>query len=199
MMMLIRKAAHAKFMQIGDRKLRQVARLIQGMSAEVALDKLNFMTKKKLATVVAKTLKSAVANALEVELDTGRLRPEDLIVTSISVNSGPIQRRMEFRAMGRANRRQKRFCHLTVEVSGMASEHEPTRTKKKAVKGKSAKKKVAAPKTKVATKKSATKKTAVKKETVAKKATAKKAVAKKTATKKTTAKKTTDDSSKKSS
>lgn len=181
----VTKVAHAKYLRMGDRKLRQVARLINGLNAERALDQLNFMTKRKLATAVAKTLKSAVANAIESDTGSARLRPEDLTVSSVRVDSGPIAKRMEFRAMGRANRIQKRYCHLMVEVTGQAHELEgsPRRKAKKVAK-------------KTATKKTAAKKTA--KKTVAKKTVAKKTVAKKSAVKKTAAKAATKSAAKKS-
>ncbi len=187
MSMQVTKAAHARFLRMGDRKLRQVARLINGLNAERALDQLNFMTKRKLATAVAKTLKSAVANAIESDTGSARLRPEDLTVSGVRVDNGPIAKRMEFRAMGRANRIQKRYCHLTVEVTGQALEHEdsPRRKVKKTVK-KSAGKKTVAKKVadhddKRPAKKTATKKTAAKK--TAKKTAAKKSAVKKTAEK----------------
>lgn len=197
MSLQVTKAAHAKFLRIGDRKLRQVARLIKGLSAERALDQLNFMAKSKLATAVAKTLKSAVANAIESDTGSARLRPEDLTVSGVRVDSGPIAKRMEFRAMGRANRIQKRYCHLTVEVTGQAHEHEavPRGKARKSVKKtvrkpaikKGAAKKVAEPgksklARKTAAKKAATKKAATKKVTDTG-TTVKKTAAKKTASK----------------
>ncbi len=180
--MFVKKVARARYLRIGDRKLRQIARTIRGLRAEQALERLNFAAKRKLATTLAKTLKSAVANAMEVDLGGRKLHPEDLHISMVSVDSGPIQKRMEFRAMGRANRIQKRYCHLTIEVSGYASEAEPgTRAKKK----KTAKKKVATPKVvaksaapKAKTAGGAAKKSAVKK-TATKKAATKKTVAKK--------------------
>lgn len=192
MSMQVTKAAHAKFLRIGDRKLRQVARLINGLNAERALDQLNFMTKRKLAMAVAKTLKSAVANAIESDTGSARLKPEDLKVSSVRVDSGPIQRRMEFRAMGRANRIQKRFCHLMVEVTGQAFEREDSsrsktkkaaqETPKKSAGKKAVTKKIADPGKTQSGKKTATKKAAAKK-TTTEKTVAKKSAVKKAATK----------------
>ena len=188
MSLQVTKAAHAKFLRIGDRKLRQVARLIKGLSAGRALDQLNFMAKRKLATAVAKTLKSAVANAIESDTGSARLRPEDLTVSGVRVDSGPIAKRMEFRAMGRANRIQKRYCHLTVEVTGQAHEHEAVpRGKAK----KSVKKTVRKP----AIRKGAAKKVAeLGKSKPARKTAAKKAAATGITVKKTAAKKTESNS-----
>ncbi len=190
--MLVRKVAKARFLRIGDRKLRQLAQTISGLRAEQALERLNFAPKRKLALTLAKTLKSAVANAMESDMGGRRLHPEDLTISRVSVDTGPIQKRMEFRAMGRANRIQKRYCHLTIEVSGTAAEAAPAPRAKKAAKKKVVKKQVA--KKKVAKKKTAAKKTVAKK-TVAKKA-ATKTAANKTA-EKVVAKKTTKTAVKK--
>ena len=51
-----------KFARVSAKKARDVARAIQGLSVESALDTLNF-TPKKSAFLIGKTLKSAVANA----------------------------------------------------------------------------------------------------------------------------------------
>lgn len=185
--MLVRKHAKARYLRIGERKLRQVARLLKGMRAEEALDKLNFLPKRKIAVTIAKTLKSAVANAMESDMGGARLRPEDLMISLITVDGGPVQRRYEFRAMGRVNRIQRRFSHLTIEVSGEATmpAERPARGKKASSGAKSA------PVKKTAAKKTVKKKAAAKKTTAKKaaKKTAKKTTAKKTAAKKT-AKKT---------
>ncbi|MCH9030962.1 MAG: 50S ribosomal protein L22 [candidate division Zixibacteria bacterium] len=185
----IKKVAKARFLQIGDRKLRQVARMIRGLKAEEALDLLNFMAKRKLALVVAKTLKSAVANAVGGDYGHGKVRPEDLAVTNVMVDRGPIAPRWEFRAMGRANRRQLRYSHLTVEVSGTVGD-EPISKKS------GAKKKA---ESKDAAKMARSKKSSVKKST-AKKASAKKSFVKKSAAgmKKKVAKKSSEMTSKKS-
>lgn len=134
--MLVKKVAKARFLRIGDRKLRQLARTIKGLRAEEALDRLNFSPKRKLATTLAKTLKSAVANAMEVKTGALRLKPEDLIISLVTVDSGPIGKRLEFRAMGRVNRRQVRYSHLTVEVAGEAQVQAVKPSKKRAGKAK---------------------------------------------------------------
>ena len=186
----IKKVAKARFLRIGDRKLRQVARVICGLKAEEALDRLNFMAKRKLALVVAKTLKSAVANAVGGDYGHGKVRPEDLAVSNVMVDRGPIAPRWEFRAMGRANRRQLRYSHLTVEVSGTVGD-EPA-SKKGGAKKKAEPKeadKVAAPK-----KSSAKKSTAGTKKKVAKK-TSKKSVEKSASAKTASAKTATGSAS----
>ncbi len=182
--MFVKKIAKARYLRIGDRKLRQLARTIYGLRAEQALERLNFVAKRKLATVLAKTLKSAVANAMEVDLSGRKVRPEELKITMVSVDGGPIQKRMEFRAMGRANRIQKRYCHLTIEVSGFAHENEPGgRVKKKKAVKKVAKKKVTTSKSSVAGKAASTRGAGAGSKSVKSKSVSKKVGAVKSATK----------------
>ncbi len=159
--------------------MRLVANAVKGMPVEKALNTLNF-TPKIAAHHLAKTLKSAAANALSKE-GTDNLSPENLTVKSIVVDAAPTAKRIRYRSMGRVYRYKKRFCHLIVKVEGQTLEPEvkkPTAagsTKKQATDKAGAKKKKAAP----------AKKKAVK---TTKKATAKKTGSAKSATKKTATK-----------
>jgi large subunit ribosomal protein L22 len=95
--------------------MRVVARLVQGMPIQKALDALNFMP-RVAAHHVAKTLKSAAANALSLE-GTAHLKPEDLMVKTIFVDDAPTAKRIRFQSMGRVFRYRKRYCHLTVVLA----------------------------------------------------------------------------------
>ena len=97
---------------ISAQKARLVADQIRGMSVETALNTLRFSTKKAAGTI-KKVLESAVANAEHNEgADVDELR-----VTTVFVNEGPTLKRFKPRAKGRANRIQKRTCHITVKVA----------------------------------------------------------------------------------
>lgn len=191
--------ARLKHLLMSPRKVRRVVTLIKGKSVEEALNILKF-TNKAAAIPLSKTIQSATANALAEE-GTSRLKAEDLSISRIFVDEGPRAKRIEFRAMGRANRYVRRFSHITVVVEGQPeeeavtkkkstrkattrakSETEKTETKKKVAK-KPAKKpaKKTAPRSTKATKKT-TGKTKTKKTTAAKKTTAKKSVTKKAKT-----------------
>ena len=173
--MATQATARLKYISIPPRKMRLVADMVKGMPVEKALNILNF-SPRIAAHHLAKTLKSAAANALSLE-GTDNLRPEDLWIKSIVVDDAPTQKRIRFQSMGRIYRYRKRFSHLTVIL-----EERPEPVKRKAVpsgKAKAAKADEGAP-----AKKTATRKTA--KKTAAKKTTAKKAAAKKTAAKKKT-------------
>jgi large subunit ribosomal protein L22 len=92
--------------------MRLVADMVKGMPVEKALNILDFIP-RIAAHHLAKTLKSAAANALSLE-GTDQLKPEDLYVKSITVDAAPTQKRIRFQSMGRVYRYRKRFSHLTV-------------------------------------------------------------------------------------
>ncbi|MEW6049605.1 MAG: 50S ribosomal protein L22 [Candidatus Zixiibacteriota bacterium] len=110
--MAVTTTARLRYVSIPPRKMRVVAQLVQGMPIQKALDALNFMP-RVAAHHVAKTLKSAAANALSLE-GTAHLKPEDLMVKSIYVDDAPMAKRIRFQSMGRVFRYRKRYCHLTV-------------------------------------------------------------------------------------
>ena len=103
--------AVAKYIRMSAQKLRLIAPLIKGKPVEDALNILTF-TPKASAPLVAKVLKSAVANAGQkqgVDVDT-------LKVKSVSVDEGPTLKRYRARAMGRGTRILKRTSHIKVVV-----------------------------------------------------------------------------------
>jgi len=191
--------AKIRYLMMSPRKIRRVVPLVKGKSVDEALMILKF-TNKAAAGPLAKTIRSATANALSTE-GTSRIKAEDLSIAYIRVDEGPRAKRIRFRAMGRVYRYKKRFAHLTVVVEGEPSEEAPTkkrkigRAKKQTAEKPAAKKSKSTKKTagktaKKTTKKAAHKKSAEKKTTAAKKTTkvkasgTKKAAAKKKDTKK---------------
>lgn len=103
--------ARAKYIRISPQKVRLVADLIRGKKVEDALNILRF-TSKSSAPLIAKVVKSAVANAGQrkgVDVDA-------LLVKSIRVDGGPTMKRFHARAMGRGARILKRMSHITVTV-----------------------------------------------------------------------------------
>lgn len=93
-------------------KVRLVANQVRGLSAESAVELLTFST-KKAASLVKKTLDSAIANA---EHNHGA-DIDELVISTIMVDEGPTAKRFRARARGRGNRILKRSCHITVTVS----------------------------------------------------------------------------------
>jgi len=103
--------AKAKYQRISPQKARLVAENVKGKPVEDALNTLNF-TPKKSASMIAKVLSSALANAEQnFSLDI-----DDLYVKQVKVDGGPSWKRIRPRAMGRATRILKRTSHITVIV-----------------------------------------------------------------------------------
>ena len=92
-------------------KGRLVADLVRGKKVDQALNILAF-TQKKAAGIVKKALESAIANA---EHNDGA-DIDELRVTRIYVEKGPVQRRFAARAKGRGTRIEKKSCHIYVTV-----------------------------------------------------------------------------------
>jgi len=84
---------------------------IRGKEVEKALDILKF-TPKRSAAIVAKVLKSAIANAE----NTQNVDVDRLYVKRALVDGGGMWKRFMPRAMGRATRVRKRLSHITVVI-----------------------------------------------------------------------------------
>lgn len=104
--------ASLKRANISAQKARLVADQIRGLSAESAVELLQF-SNKKAAHLIKKVVNSAIANA---EHNEGA-DLDDLVVSTICVDEGPVAKRFSPRARGRVNQILKRSCHITVTVS----------------------------------------------------------------------------------
>ena len=93
------------------RKVRMVADMIRGRSVDDALSILR-LQQRKAAKMLSKVLGSAIANATENE----KADSDKLVVTKVSVDCGPVQKRWMPRSMGRANRINSRTSHVTIVV-----------------------------------------------------------------------------------
>lgn len=98
-----------RYVRVAPRKARLVVDLIRGKRAEEALTILKF-TSRHAARVIEKVLKSAVANAAQKEMGD----VDTLWVSRALVDGGPVMKRMQPRAMGRANIIRKRTSHITL-------------------------------------------------------------------------------------
>ena len=87
--------------------------MIKGKKAGDALIALRFMPYRG-AHFVEKILKSAMANAEQKK----SANPEAMVISKGYVDQGPVMKRMEPRAMGRANVIRKRTAHITLVLSG---------------------------------------------------------------------------------
>ncbi len=103
--------ALTKYVRISPRKARLAADLIRGKHVEYAFDQLAH-SKLKAGTLIAKTLKSAVANA---ENNDGKDR-KSLFVAEILVNPGPVMKRAKARNRGGRAPIMKRTSHFMIRV-----------------------------------------------------------------------------------
>lgn len=109
-------AARLKFVRISPLKARLVADLVRGLKVAKALDILKY-TNKKSAKLIHKLLLSAIANA---EHNEGA-DVDELKVSKIFVDQGPVLKRMMPRAKGRGNQIHKPTAHITVFVSDVTA------------------------------------------------------------------------------
>src|SRR5918996_2177450 len=110
--------ATSKYIRTSAQKAGLVLDLIRGKKASDALSILRF-TKKAVARDVEKTLRSAIANAVNVadKNQKRRLDEDDLIVSAAYANQGPSQKRVRPAPMGRAYQVLRRTTHVTVCVA----------------------------------------------------------------------------------
>jgi large subunit ribosomal protein L22 len=103
--------AKLRGVRLSAQKGRLVADLIRGKSVENALNILQFSPKRS-AMIIRKVLESAIANA---EHNAGA-DIDELKVTHICVEKGPVLKRFAARAKGRGVRILKPTCHIFLTV-----------------------------------------------------------------------------------
>src|SRR5947207_16020602 len=101
-----------RYAKISPFKVREVTREIQTLPGSAALD-LVASSPKKAATLVNKTLKSAVANAT----NNANLKVDGLVVKEADVGEGPTMKRMMARARGSGSRILKRSSHIRIVLT----------------------------------------------------------------------------------
>jgi large subunit ribosomal protein L22 len=103
--------AKLRGVRLSPQKGRLVADLIRGKTVENALNILQFSPKRG-AIIIRKVLESAIANA---EHNAGA-DIDELKVTHICVEKGPVMKRFAARAKGRGVRILKPSCHIFLTV-----------------------------------------------------------------------------------
>jgi large subunit ribosomal protein L22 len=114
-----------RYARISAFKAREVTREIQGHSAADALDLLSF-SPKKAASLVKKTLKSAIANAE----NNAELKVDTLLVKEAVVGEGPTIKRISPRARGSASPILKRTSHIRIVLTDELAARADKRSKK---------------------------------------------------------------------
>ncbi len=103
--------AYLKYARISPRKVKIVCDLIRGKDTAAASAILR-QTPKAASEYIIKLLNSAIANAENNhEMDTQRL-----YVSEVFAAPGPILKRIQPRAHGRAYRINKRTSHITISL-----------------------------------------------------------------------------------
>ncbi|MBQ9495317.1 MAG: 50S ribosomal protein L22 [Treponema sp.] len=108
--------AVTKFLIASPTKVRPVAHVVNRKPCSEAAAILANMPQKG-ARLINKTLKSAVANALNAN---SKLDEDMLYIREIKIDEGPRLKRIWYRARGRADQLLKRMCHITVVVDEKA-------------------------------------------------------------------------------
>ncbi|MEK7060931.1 MAG: 50S ribosomal protein L22 [Patescibacteria group bacterium] len=103
--------AFAKSTQVAPRKVRIVADLIRKQTIDEALVSLAFL-RKRGASVLEKTLRSAVANAVSRNVERNSLSIE-----RIDVSEGPAYKRFHASTRGRIHPYKKRTSHIRIVLT----------------------------------------------------------------------------------
>lgn len=107
------RASH-RYARISPRKAGLVMDMIRGMPLDDALKVLDY-SPKRAAKMIAKVVRSAMANADEQEADL-----ESLYVADARADQGPALRRVWPRSRGSADILRRPTCHLIVELEEAA-------------------------------------------------------------------------------
>ncbi|MEI6860642.1 MAG: 50S ribosomal protein L22 [Verrucomicrobiota bacterium] len=104
--------AITRYARMSPKKMREVSRIIQGRKAAAAVDYLALIPRKS-ARLIAKTLKSAIANAE----NNNNLPADSLTVKFALIENGPVLKRFKAGAKGSAKPRVKKMSHIRIVLS----------------------------------------------------------------------------------
>ena len=107
--------AKLSFLRMSPRKARLVVDMIRGRREAKALEILT-LSKKTAARPIMKLLNSAIANAKH----NFQLGTENLAVTTIMVDGGPMLKRWMPKAHGRATPIRERTAHISLILTEVA-------------------------------------------------------------------------------
>lgn len=117
--------AESKYIRTSPRKIRLVANLVRNMNLNEAMSTLTHL-RKRAATPLLKTMKQAVANAV----NNLNLPKDSLKIQSIEVNEGATYKRWNPVSRGRAHSILKRTSHIKVVLNSLKPEPAKKPTKK---------------------------------------------------------------------
>lgn len=102
--------ASGKYMRVSPRKVRLVIDLLRGKDVPSCMATLTHLD-RGCTGMVAKVLNSAVSNAKQKGL-----AEEQLYISRITADGGPMWKRFRAATFGRASAILKRTTHLTIEL-----------------------------------------------------------------------------------
>lgn len=103
--------AVSKSVRISPRKIRLIADAVRQLPVDDALAMLEILN-KRAALPLAKTLKSALSNAVH----NAKLEKDQLVIGSIEVTEGPFLKRFHPSTRGRIHPYKKRSSHIRVTL-----------------------------------------------------------------------------------
>lgn len=126
--------ATQKYTRQSPRKVRLVANTVKKLNLEAALKQLAVMD-KRASVVVMKTIRQAIANAM----NNHRYAFADLSIADIRIGDGPKFKRFQAVSRGRAHSIIKRASHITVVLKTADGQAPVAATKKVVAKTEAAK------------------------------------------------------------
>lgn len=105
----------AKFLKYSPYKLRPLADIVRGKDVDYAINWLKSYRNQRTIPVL-KAIESAAANAKSID----GLEKDQLVLSEIKVDQGPIFKYFKPGAMGRANPQRRRFSHISVKLAKKA-------------------------------------------------------------------------------
>ena len=107
--------ATTRYNRQSARKIRKVLHRVRGTKVSFAIDYLHFSS-EKASVVIEKTIRSAIANLMQVE-GNNELDPDSLKIKEAYANQGPVMKRFRAASMGRASRLRRPSSHLTIVLT----------------------------------------------------------------------------------
>jgi large subunit ribosomal protein L22 len=105
--------AKLRFYRQSPRKVRQVVNILRGLDVTAAEAQLEVLP-KRASRALLKLLNSAVANALNGEESKEKISKDQLYISEIRVDQGPVYKRYMPKAHGRATTIRKRTSHISL-------------------------------------------------------------------------------------
>ena len=107
--------AIARHIHQSPRKIRKTLNNVRGLKVGDALNQLHF-SPEKAASVIEKTLRSAVSNLMSQNEELN-IDPDGLGIKEAFVDGGPVMKRFRAASMGRASRLRRPTSHVTIVVT----------------------------------------------------------------------------------